>query len=237
MSFENKDPSKQQTYKGSFPPTYPPERLIKPGKGTFKNKGNGLEKWDINSKSSQATAEWAARINPFNNRRTFVGTEQGVIHQTSGDIMSRSPPSLSVKGPRRRPFANPNDANSFSINDLQETGNENASTSNDPNENKEESPQTPIPVVLDVFSIRSLSYDDIKKPTLSIRWRIPFSTGVPHKSLEIFDSAGTQQCQGAYCISEEGGIETLELLTAKLNEHSLEMVHLIFELRKVMSDK
>ena len=238
MSFLNKDLSKQQTYKGSHPPKYPPTSLIKPGKEPTKK--NGLEKFDINSESSQAVVAWANWNNPFDMTRTFIGTPHGVALQISEDVVSQGEPSIFSDGSARNSFANSEDANGSLTDDSEETDDENSSRLNQSMESKE-SKNTPLQnsaqVLLDVFNILSPFYENYQGPQLLIRWTIPFEMSVTHGGLKMSDSHRTHWRNGAYCISAKGEKEILELLGAELNAHGSEPVELTFELMQSLSDE
>ena len=235
MSFLNKDLSKQQTYKGSHPPKYPPTSLIKSGKEPTKK--NGLEKFDINSESSQAVVAWANWNNPFDTTRTFIGTPHGVALQISEDVVSQGEPSIFSEASASSPFADSEDANDSSADDIEETDDENSSRSNLSKESKNKPLQNPAQVLLDVFNILSPFYENYQRPQLLIRSTIPFEMSVTHGGLKMSDSHRTYWRNGAYCISATGKKEILELLGAGLNDHGSEPVQLTFELLQSLSDE
>ena len=237
MSFLNKDPNKQQTYKRSHPPKYPPAGLIKPGKEPTKK--NGLEKFDINSESSQAVVAWENMNNPFDTTRTFIGTSHGVTRQISEDIVSQDEPSIFSEGSARSSFADSEDANGSSTDDVEDTDNETSSRSTRSMKSKEPQDKplpNPVHVLLDVFNILSPFYENDQRPHLLVRWKIPFEMSVTQDALKLSDSHRTHRRNGAYCVSAQSKKEVLELLAAGLNDHGSESVQLTFKLRRLLSD-
>lgn len=199
----------KQKYKGSNPPNYPAAGLIKPGKETYKN--NRLEKFDINSKNSQAVAAWANRNNPFDTTRTFIGTEQGVTVQVSEDVVSQGEPSHSSRGSQR----------DSSPGDIEDADNGNLSESSKRKGSKTKPLRNPFHAMMDAVSRGIPSYKNDNDLRIKVRCTIPFYMGALgiHEVLKISGAKMTHRFNAGECTSPEGRKKVEDCLVAEMKDH------------------